>query len=112
MLYVSFLQGVLLMLLPLDMLVNIYMHLVSAILIFGANILSRAYVEEEIQIVHNNGIGGSLYRHHIPFMRDHLYEDDGLNGGNINNQDSDKLSFPFYIVSLLKLTPSIKRQVF
>ena len=58
------------MLLPLDMIVSIYMHMISAILIFGANVLSQSYVQEEIDIIHDDVMGrGGLYDSHIDFMK-------------------------------------------
>ena len=110
------------MLLPLDMLVSIYMHLISAMLIFGANILSQSYVQEEIEIVHNDETGrGELYNSHIDLMQRHLYENkinDNL-GDNVHNNEpymkSDTYlclqSLPIEIASLFKLSPLIKRQV-
>ena len=112
------------MLLPLDMLVAVYMHLISAMLVFGANVLSQSYIEEEIDIVHNNGVGrGSLYESHIEFMKAHLYENNNQDNGLMNNgheirketQQSDNylhlLNLPITIASLFKLSPLIKRQV-
>ena len=115
------------MLLPLDMLVSIYMHLISAMLIFGANILSQSYVQEEIEIVHNAETGrGELYSSHIDFMQRHLYENknnDNLGDSVHNNEpyaqdksiQSDTYlylqSLPIEIASLFKLSPLIKRQV-
>ena len=114
----------LLMLLPLDMLVAVYMHAISAMLIFGANVLSQSYVEEEIDIVHNNGVGrGSLYESHIEFMKMHLYENnnedkDFMNNGHEIRKEtlqSDTylhlLNLPLTIASSFKLSPMIKRQV-
>ena len=117
----------LILLLPLDMLVSIYMHIISATLIFGANVLSQSYVQEEIDIIHDDISGrGGLYDSHSEFMKEHLYEN--KNSGNLNemvnhnkpdSQDeymkSDTYlylqSLPFEIASLLKLSPLIKRQV-
>ena len=115
------------MLLPLDMLVSIYMHLISAMLIFGANILSQSYVQEEIEIVQNDETGrGELYDSHIDFMQRHLYESKSNDnvGDNVHNNEpysQDKsiksdtyhclLSLPIEIASLFKLSPLIKRQV-
>ena len=104
------------MLLPLDMLVSVYMHLLSAILIFGANVLSRAYVEEEIEIIHNNGIGGSLYESHVQFMKTHLYDENNekfnMKDETINIEpESDIMSLPITIASMFKLSPLIKRLV-
>ena len=108
------------MLLPLDMLVSIYMHLISAMLIFGANMLSQSYVQEEIEIVHNSG-RGELYNSHIDFMQRQLYENkinDDLGDKVQNNEPYMKSdtylclqSLPIEIASLFKLSPLIKRQV-
>ena len=104
------------MLLPLDMLVSVYMHLLSAILIFSANVLSRAYVEEEIEIIHNNGVGGSLYESHIQFMKTHLYEENNekfnMKDETINTEpQSDIMNLPITIASIFKLSPLIRRLV-
>ena len=104
----------LLMLLPLDLLVAVYMHVISAMLLFGANVLSQSCVEEEIELIHNNGMGkGSLYDSHIDFMKTHLYD----SIGDDNNVQADRdtypelLSLPAFCASILQPSPLIKRQV-
>ena len=108
-----------LMLLPLDMLVSVYMHVISAILIFGANILSQSYIQEEIEIAHNNGEGkGPLYDSHIEFMKAHLYDNNDLMNNENEVPDATKQSdnylhlfdLPITIASLIKLSPLLKRQ--
>ena len=108
------------MLLPLDMLVGVYMHIISAMVLFGANTLSQSYVEEEIAIVHNKGMGNTtLYKSHVDFMKDHLYEnadDYGNNDHNDGNHETNPTylhlqGLPLSIASLFKLSPLIKRQV-
>ena len=109
-----------LMLLPLDMLVGVYMHIISAMVLFGANTLSQSYVEEEIAIIHNKGMGNTtLYKSHVDFMKDHLYEnvdDYGNNNYNDGNQEINPTylhlqGLPLSIASLFKLSPLMKRQV-
>ena len=102
------------MLLPLDLLVAVYMHVISAMLLFGANVLSQSCVEEEMELFHNSGTGkGSLYDSHIDFMKTHLYD---------NKEDDNKIyeerdtyleiySLPAFITSILQPSPLIKRQV-
>ena len=102
------------MLLPLDLLVAVYMHVIAAMLLFGANVLSQSCVEEEIELIHNNGMGkGSLYDSHVDFMKTHLY--DNNENDNRINQDSDTypelLSLPAFISSMFQPSPLIKRQV-
>ena len=102
------------MLLPLDLLVAVYMHLISAMLLFGANVLSQSCVEEEIELIHNNGQGkGSLYDSHVDFMKTHLYdnnkEKDAANA--IHDTYSELFSLPAIIASILQPSPLIKRQV-
>ena len=110
------------MLLPLDMLVAVYMHLISAMLVFGANALSQSYVEEEIDILHNKGVGrGSLYESHSDFMKMHLYENDDTQDDKhfrhtkTEHKQSDSYqhlhNLPLTIASSFKLTPLVKRQV-
>ena len=104
----------LLMLLPLDLLVDVYMHAISAVLLFGANVLSQSCVEEEIELIHNNGMGkGSLYDSHIDFMKTHLY--DNVGDDNIVQSTSETypelLSLPAFCASILQPSPLIKRQV-
>ena len=109
-----------LMLLPLDMLVGVYMHIISAMVLFGANTLSQSYVEEEIAIIHNKGMGNTtLYKSHVDFMKEHLYENDDDYGSNNYNDGNHETrptylhlqGLPLSIASLFKLSPLIKRQV-
>ena len=102
------------MLLPLDLLVAVYMHVISAMLLFGANVLSQSCVEEEMELFHNNGMGkGSLYDSHIDFMKTHLY--DNKEDENEMHEERDTYpqiySLPAFIPSILQLSPLIKRQV-
>ena len=103
------------MLLPLDLLVAVYMHLISAMLLFGANVLSQSCVEEEIELIHNNGQGkGSLYDSHVDFMKTHLYDNNKEeNVANVNRDTySELFSLPAIIASILQPSPLIKRQVY
>ena len=109
------------MLLPLDMLVGVYMHIISAMILFGANTLSQSYVEEEIAIVHNKGMGNTtLYKSHVDFMKEQLYENDDDYGNNNYNDGNDETNptylhlqgLPLSVASLFKLSPLMKRQVF
>ena len=113
-------QGMILMLLPLDMLVGVYMHIISAMVLFGANTLSQSYVEEEIAIIHNKGMGNTtLYKSHVDFMKDHLYENvDDYENNNYNDGSQETnptylhlQGLPLSIASLFKLSPLMKRQV-
>ena len=109
------------MLLPLDMLVGVYMHIISAMILFGANTLSQSYVEEEIAIVHNKGMGNTtLYKSHVDFMKEQLYENDDDYGNNNYNDGNAETNptylhlqgLPLSVASLFKLSPLMKRQVF
>ena len=101
-----------LMLLPLDMLVGVYMHIISAMVLFGANTLSQSYVEEEIAIIHNKGMGNTtLYKSHVDFMKDHLYENVDDYENNENPTSLHLQGLPLSVASLFKLSPLMKRQV-
>ena len=102
------------MLLPLDLLVAVYMHVISAMLLFGANVLSQSCVEEEIELFHNNGMGkGSLYDSHIDFMKTHLYDNKEDENAMYEERDTypEIYSLPAFIPSIFQLSPLIKRQV-
>ena len=102
------------MLLPLDLLVAVYMHVISAMLLFGANVLSQSCVEEEMELFHNNGMGkGSLYDSHIDFMKTHLYDNKEDENEMYEERDTypEIYSLPAFIPSILQLSPLIKRQV-
>ena len=102
------------MLLPLDLLVAVYMHVISAMLLFGANVLSQSCVEEEIELFHNNGMGkGSLYDSHIDFMKTHLYDNKENENAMYEERDTypEIYSLPAFIPSIFQLSPLIKRQV-
>ena len=102
------------MLLPLDLLVAVYMHVISAMLLFGANVLSQSCVEEEIELFHNNGMGkGSLYDSHIDFMKTHLYDNKEDENEMYKERDTylEIYSLPDFVTSILQPSPLIKRQV-
>ena len=96
------------------------MHIISAMVVFGANTLSQSYVEEEIAIIHNKGMGNTtLYKSHVDFMKDHLYENvDDYENNNYNDGSQEAnptylhlQGLPLSIASLFKLSPLMKRQV-
>ena len=102
------------MLLPLDLLVSVYMHVISAMLLFGANVLSQSCVEEEMELFHNSGMGkGSLYDSHIDFMKTHLYDNKEVENKIYEERDTylEIYSLPAFITSILQPSPLIKRQV-
>lgn len=102
------------MLLPLDLLVAVYMHVISAMLLFGANVLSQSCVEEEMELFHNNGMGkGSLYDSHIDFMKTHLYDNKEDENEMYKERDTylEIYSLPDFVTSILQPSPLIKRQV-
>ena len=48
--YFFFLQGLLILLLPYEKLVNLYMHITVGVLLIVIEIVSRVYLEEELAI--------------------------------------------------------------
>ena len=48
--YIFFLQGLLILLLPYEKLVNLYMHITVGVLLIVIEIVSRVYLEEELAI--------------------------------------------------------------
>ena len=58
-------QGIYILLLPYDCLVNLYLHVISATLMILAEIMSRVYVEEELALFESPAkqqmIGSSSY---------------------------------------------------